>query len=158
MKVICEFTCSPRQSTFIDVVETRINQETNSKTTFYCESYNSNFFPTETFVNAIDLYITEQYVIGSYDSCKNVQFPSSGQLGLDLMCGPWGADKCSPLRWFGFMGDATMEVVPFQINYKIQNSTEKVGDFSPLNPKIVACNASVDVSFREFSGQLKFDC
>lgn len=146
MKAICEFTCSPRQSSFIEVIETKANADTQSMTKYLFKTCLSDFNLIETYVNAIDLYITEQYVNGSYESCKNVQFPSSGQLGLDLMCGPWGADKCSALRWYGFMGDANMDIVPFQINYKVRNSTEKVGEFTPLNPRIVPCNASVDVS------------
>jgi hypothetical protein len=97
-------------------------------------------------VNSVDLYITENYVLGTHASCKNVQFPSSGQLALDLMCGGWGSSKCSPINWFGFMGDANEDVVPFQINYKIQNSTKEVNGFTPLNPPVVPCNESVDVS------------
>lgn len=31
---ICEFTCSPHQSTFIDVIETRFNKKSNSKILF----------------------------------------------------------------------------------------------------------------------------
>jgi Niemann-Pick C1 protein len=98
-------------------------------------------------VNEVDLYITEKYVVGTHESCKNVQFPSSGQLGLDLMCGGLGSLKCTPVEWFKFMGNADEDVVPFQINYKIQNSTEKVNGFTPLNPRVVPCNESVDVSY-----------
>lgn len=97
-------------------------------------------------MNAIDLYITESYVVGTYESCKNVPYPSTGQLALDLMCGEWASAKCSPENWYSFMGDSTKDVVPFQINYKIQNSTEKVYGFTPLNPRVVPCNESVDVN------------
>lgn len=75
-------------------------------------------------------------------------FPSSGQLGLDLMCGGWGAAKCSALRWYGFMGDAEEDVVPFQINYLVQKSAAKVDGFTPFNPRVIPCNESVDVRIR----------
>jgi Niemann-Pick C1 protein len=117
---------------------------------FHCFHLFSNYFiiltKTETYVNKIDLYITEEYINGTYNSCKNVQYPSTGQLALDLMCGEWGAAKCSPINWYNFMGDETKQVVPFQIDYKIQNSTEKVNGFYPLNPRVVPCSESVDVS------------
>lgn len=99
-------------------------------------------------MNEIDLYITEQFINETYKSCKNVVFPSSGQLGLDLMCGGWGAAKCSALRWYGFMGDAEEDVVPFQINYLVQKSAAKVDGFTPFNPRVIPCNESVDVRIR----------
>lgn len=83
---------------------------------------------------------------GTFDSCKNVQVPSTGQLALDLMCGSWGASKCSPTRWFGFMGDTGNPYVPFQINYLPQKSTDIVDGMQPLNPKVIPCSQSIDVS------------
>lgn len=96
----------------------------------------------ETFINEIDLYISENYINGTFDSCKNVQFPSTGQLALDLMCGHWGAAKCSAKRWFNSMGDVNNDYVPFQINYVI----ESIKGVTSLDPKIVPCNKSADVS------------
>jgi Niemann-Pick C1 protein len=83
---------------------------------------------------------------GTFDSCKNVQFPSSGQLALDLMCGDWGASRCSPARWYGFMGNAENNpFVPFQINYRQHNTSSVVDGFKPLNPRVSPCNESFDV-------------
>ncbi|CRL00933.1 CLUMA_CG014191, isoform A, partial [Clunio marinus] len=127
LQPICEFTCSPHQSSFIKVVEKKINTLTN-----------------RTFVNEIDLYITEKFINGSYDSCKNVNFPSSGQLAFDLMCGAWGATKCTPKRLFHYWGDESEDFVPFQINYIMANSTDPINGFKPLNPRIVPCNESID--------------
>lgn len=99
-------------------------------------------------MNEIDVHITEQYMSGAYNSCRSVQFPSSGQLALDLMCGDWGAARCSPARWYGFMGDAAgNSFVPFQINYRAHNTTAEVDGFTPLDPLVVPCNSSVDVRF-----------
>lgn len=98
------------------------------------------------YVDGIDVHITEQYTSGTYNSCKNVQFPSSGQLALDLMCGDWGAAKCSATRWFNYMGNAEGNAfIPFQINYINHNSTAEVDGYTPMDPRIVPCNESVDV-------------
>lgn len=100
-----------------------------------------------TYVDGIDVHITENYMNGTFNSCKSVQFPSSGQLALDLMCGDWGASRCSPMRWYSFMGDAAgNSFVPFQINYRPHNSSAEVNGFTPMDPRVVPCSESVDVS------------
>lgn len=114
-----------------------------------CSSNLKNLFlELELYVDEVDLYITEKYLNESYNSCKNVQFPSTGQLALDVMCGGWGASKCSAKRWFAFFGDVNEDHVPLQMNYKAQKTTAKVGRFTPLNPRIVPCDESVDVSYQ----------
>lgn len=100
-----------------------------------------------TYVDGIDVHITEEYMNGTFNSCKSVQFPSSGQLALDLMCGDWGASRCSPMRWYSYMGDAAgNSFVPFQINYRPHNSSAEVDGFTPMDPRVVPCSESVDVS------------
>lgn len=108
--------------------------------------FNSISLLSESYINEIDVHITEQYTDGTFNSCKSVQFPSSGQLALDLMCGDFGASRCTPMRWFGFMGDeAGNAFVPFQINYRPHNSSAKVNGFTPMNPWVIPCSESVDV-------------
>ena len=97
-------------------------------------------------MNEIDLFITEQYINGTFESCKNVQFPSTGQLALDLMCGSWGASKCTPRRWYYFMGNVKEDFVPFQINYRTQTTEAEIEGFTSLNLRVVPCNESIDVS------------
>lgn len=71
--------------------------------------------------------------------------PSTGQLALDIMCGEWGASRCTPLKWFHFMGDAENNIyVPFQITYK--NTDEPIGPFIPVDPVITPCNKALNVS------------
>lgn len=68
--------------------------------------------------------------------------PSTGKLALDVMCGEWGASRCSPKKWFEFMGDASGNLyVPFQITY----ITDPVDDYIPLDPEIVPCNKAINV-------------
>lgn len=147
---LCHFTCSPRQSDFINA--TIKTAAINNKTVEY--------------VSGIDLYITTEYLegsfggdvwnskfmflfctfyLGTYNSCKQVSVPSTGQLALDLMCGSWGSKGCSAQRWFTYMGDMVDNpYVPFQINYK--NVSAPVGPFTPLDPGITPCSASLSVS------------
>lgn len=92
------------------------------------------------------MYITEAYLNGTYDSCKQVSMPSTGQLALDLMCGAWASQKCTAKRWFDYMGETEGNLfVPFKINYISQNSTAPVNGFKPLDSRIVPCNQAVDV-------------
>lgn len=87
-----------------------------------------------------------------------VSFPSSGQLALDLMCGQWSASRCSPARWFEFMGDAKNNpYVPFQITYLAQNGNQPVNGFTPLDPKITPCSEALDVRECKCSSENAFE-
>ncbi|KAJ8965134.1 hypothetical protein NQ314_004359 [Rhamnusium bicolor] len=58
---LCSMTCSPDQSKFIDVKGTAVNAKTN-----------------KTYITAIDVYLSEEYLQGTYNSCKQVSVPSTG--------------------------------------------------------------------------------
>lgn len=96
------------------------------------------------YVNAVDVFITNKYLQGTFTSCKKVSVPSLGQLALDVMCGDWGASRCTPERWFTFMGDANNPYVPFQINYI--GTDAKVGPFSPMDPEVTPCSKALNVN------------
>jgi len=99
------------------------------------------------YINGIDLYITNKYLDGTFNSCNKVSVPSTGQLALDLMCGEWGASRCTPSKWFYFMGDAENNIyVPFQITYV--NTDKSIGSFVPLDPQITPCSKALNVSIR----------
>ncbi|KAL7026898.1 hypothetical protein ACKWTF_005220 [Chironomus riparius] len=127
---ICDFICSPHHSDFIEVKRTKQNKQ------------------NQTYVDEIDLYVTEDYLNGTYESCKNILMPSTGQKAIDLMCGQWGAVKCSPYRWFQHMGDDKLggeDRIPFQMNYKPIKSSDVIkADIKPLNPFVTPCSQSVD--------------
>lgn len=77
---------------------------------------------------------------------SQVSVPSTGQLALDLMCGDWGASRCSPTKWFHYMGDAAGNAyVPFQINYKQSPNTNPINGYTPHDPKITPCSEALDV-------------
>lgn len=126
---ICDMTCSVHHSQFIKVVDTKVNPETN-----------------KTFIDGIDFHISSTYTKGTYESCKNVFIPSTGQKALDLMCGHWGSASCNDERWFTFMGDKDTPNVPFPINYMFHNSSNPIDGIIPLNATVVPCNESY-VSF-----------
>ncbi|CAB0034871.1 unnamed protein product [Trichogramma brassicae] len=116
LKQICEFTCSPR------AVE--IRQHKGS------------------YIAGIQVYFTPEYLNGTYDSCKRVQVPSTGQVVMDLMCGEYGSSRCTPMKWFGSMGDANNPFVPFQIDYVA--SDQPIGLFEPRNPVVTPCNQAIN--------------
>ncbi|XP_030246548.1 NPC intracellular cholesterol transporter 1-like [Drosophila navojoa] len=124
---ICELTCSPDQSKFSRAAATK----TNDKGDLY--------------VTSLDLHVTEEYINKTYKSCSQVSVPQTGQLALDLMCGAYPASRCSPTKWFNYMGDANNIYVPFQITY-IQHSTNSTKNgITPINPKTTPCNESVNI-------------
>ncbi|XP_044592078.1 NPC intracellular cholesterol transporter 1 isoform X2 [Cotesia glomerata] len=125
VKHLCEFTCSPKQSLFMNATQIEVNEDTNN-----------------TYVNAVDVFITNKYLQGTFTSCKKVSVPSLGQLALDLMCGDWGASRCTAERWFTFMGDSNNPYVPFQINYI--GTDGKVGPFSPMDPEVTPCSKALN--------------
>lgn len=63
------------------------------------------------------------------------------------MCGDWGASRCSPKKWFHYMGDTDgNDFVPFNINYLAQPDTNPINGFTPHDPKVVPCSQALDVS------------
>ncbi|KAL5280790.1 NPC1.2 family protein [Megaselia abdita] len=121
---MCEFSCSPNQSNFMEVLKTKENKETK-----------------KTYITELNLHIKEEYMNNTYKSCSQVSVPSTGQLALDLMCGEYGASRCSSRKWFHYMGDMESNpYVPFQINYITDGLNSVTKGFKPLDPKTVPCN------------------
>lgn len=58
------------------------------------------------------------------------------------------ASRCSPTKWFGFMGDqASNPYVPFQITYvQHENSSSIIDGYTPLDPETTPCNEKLNVS------------
>ncbi|XP_031783378.1 NPC intracellular cholesterol transporter 1 isoform X3 [Nasonia vitripennis] len=124
VKHICEYTCSPRQSSFVKVTQLATSPD------------------NVTYINGIEVYFTPRYLNDTYKSCSRVSMPSSGQLALDLMCGEYGSSRCSPEKWFHNMGDSENPFVPFQIDYVA--SEKPLGNYTPLSPEITPCNKAVN--------------
>ncbi|XP_076646594.1 NPC intracellular cholesterol transporter 1 homolog 1b [Halictus rubicundus] len=104
-KLICDMSCSPVQSTFLRVVETRNNSAGNA------------------YVSEIEAYVAEDYMNNTYDSCKDIVHPASGNLAMDLACGANGARGCSAKKWYEFQGDPDAnDFIGFRLHF-IPNNT-----------------------------------
>ncbi|RZF39227.1 hypothetical protein LSTR_LSTR010321 [Laodelphax striatellus] len=122
---ICEFTCAPDQSRFMKVSGKNISASGNET------------------ITAIDVHISEDYMIKTYESCQNVYVPAANSLALDFMCG-LSAARCSHTRLFNFLGDQSINpYAPFRINYIITKEDSVNGTF-PLYPKVYPCNAALN--------------
>ncbi|XP_055840064.1 NPC intracellular cholesterol transporter 1 isoform X2 [Episyrphus balteatus] len=125
---ICDFTCSPNQSNFLYVNDTQTSKS------------------GKVYVSAVDLHITSEYLNSTYKSCSQVSVPSTGQLAFDLMCGEYPASRCSPTKWFHFLGDTESNgYVPFQINY-IQHADKSqiINGYAPVDPLTVPCSSPLN--------------
>nr|CAH7739258.1 unnamed protein product [Callosobruchus chinensis] len=123
---LCMLTCAPNQSDFLKVKNTSMNHETN-----------------KTYITEMDIHVTDDYLWGTFNSCIQVSVPATGTKALDLMCGPWGAVRCNPMRWFAYMGDKDTISVPFQMNY-INETKHPNNGFKPMDPPTIPCSQSVD--------------
>lgn len=122
--ILCEFTCAPNQSEFVNILETEKDGNV-------------------TYITAIEVFVTNTYLNGIFNSCSHVSVPSTGERALDLMCGDYGASRCDAHKWFEYMGDPTLNPVsPFLIKYV----TNTKPGFTPLDPKVTPCNESFDVN------------
>ncbi|CAG4956215.1 unnamed protein product [Parnassius apollo] len=120
---VCGMTCAPDQSNFLKVVKLSPYNATNQQ------------------IEELDYHLSTTYMNNTFDSCRQVQMPSSNQLALDMMCGQWGAAYCTPQRWFDFMGDASGAFVPFQINYI--SGDQPADGFTPYSPPTRPCNVGI---------------
>lgn len=101
-------------------------------------------FLDKPYITEINYYITNNLVQRVFNSCKSVSLPSTGQLALDIMCGPWGASRCNPQRWYNYLGKAQGNpFVPFQINYKYADT--ELNKYTPLNVSTTPCNKGLSV-------------
>lgn len=123
----CHFTCSPNQANFMHA----------SKTEPYVTPDGQN----KTAIVEVDYSVSPDFANGMYNSCENVQSPSSNQPALDLLCGQ-NRDKCSPKIWLDFMGNVDNTQAPFQIYFHVtnKNKTYDSGDTNmPMDWKHYTC-------------------
>ncbi|KAI4483549.1 hypothetical protein M0804_007809 [Polistes exclamans] len=117
---ICDYTCGKNQSRFMNVTNSAMDEKG-------CE-----------YVTELELYIAEEYINKTYESCKNVINPSSGGLAMDIACGSHGASRCTPKKWFEYMGSTSENgFVPFQINNVYDHP-------DPWNAIVKPCNEPYD--------------
>ncbi|KAF7558471.1 hypothetical protein G7046_g5682 [Stylonectria norvegica] len=111
----CTFTCSPDQSTFVNITDSAAKGD-------------------KQLVTELDQLISKKYGSGFYDSCKEVKFGGANSKAMDLIGG--GAKNYTEmLKFLGtkkpFVGS------PFQINFPTKYSEP---DMAPLDMKPKKCN------------------
>lgn len=93
------------------------------------------------YVKSVQFEISAKFITEVYDSCKHVILPSTGGYAMDMACGLYDSNTCSPQRWYQFMGDPVENpYVPFLINYTYTNPR------NAFTAKTQKCNESFEVS------------
>ncbi|MCO5604732.1 hypothetical protein L7F22_058902 [Adiantum nelumboides] len=117
LNLFCELSCSPNQSLFINV--TSVAEGSDNAT-----------------VVGIDFFVTEEYGLQLYDSCKDVKFGASNTRAMDFIGG--GAKNAE--AWFSFIGrkaELFEPGSPFAIHFTSVN--ESPSPMQPLNVSVVPC-------------------
>lgn len=100
LQQICAFSCAPNQQDFMRVVDERPlpgSEFCFTWTHVHCFA-NKNCQPDKSAVYEVDVFLSGKYMNATYNACKEVIMPSTGQLALDASCGIWGAKQCTPQR------------------------------------------------------------
>ena len=92
-----------------------------------------------TMVKNVTYFVTEQFAIDLYDSCKNVQFPAVSDTIMFMLCGPWGSHDCTPRRWFEFLGSVDNNYAPFNIIYSYDTDNDNTIGYQYHNPEVISC-------------------
>jgi len=115
---VCEFTCSPKQSLFVNITQT---EPFTSE-----EEYQSANPPEATAerVVSVDFFISTKYIRDTYESCRSVIFGEQNIPAMHIMCGPWGASNCTAERWFDYMGSiGSGYYYPIELKYRYIHDT-----------------------------------
>lgn len=121
--LFCYFTCDPMQADFLKVSMKLPNI--------------ANPSDSREVVFSVDYHVSETYAYGMYNSCKDVQMPSTNAKALDIICGKPAAD-CSVQDWLNYMGSTSNGQTPFTINYHIDNTSTV--DIHPMNHSVTPCD------------------
>lgn len=91
--------------------------------------------------------VSKDFAYGMFNSCRDVQNPSSGKKALDMLCGR-EASECTPENWLQFMGDKSRNpMAPFNFYYTISNNATvnlpKLNvTLKPMRDSVTPCNTS----------------
>ncbi|KAB8345943.1 hypothetical protein FH972_022995 [Carpinus fangiana] len=121
--LFCTFTCSPDQSTFVNVTDTKEKDD-------------------KALVLEVDNLWSEEYSAGFYDSCKSVKFGPTNTPAMNFIGG--GAKNYSD--FLKFLGTKKFLGSPFQINFPVTEG----GGFPGMDAaggEAIPCNTT-DKDFR----------
>ncbi|KAK5648998.1 hypothetical protein RI129_003890 [Pyrocoelia pectoralis] len=97
----CALACSTDQDKYMSDFTTESNGNINNE---------------HEYITSMSFYLSTEYMEGSYNSCRNVALPSSGDLVLGTTCGDWGVKNCTPQRWFDYFGLGN-SLAPYPIRF-----------------------------------------
>ncbi|KAG9285398.1 hypothetical protein G9A89_010873 [Geosiphon pyriformis] len=120
----CTFTCSPDQSTFVNVTSTALSVTE----------------PSEEVVTSVDFFVGENQGTGFYDSCKDIKFASTNGYAMDLIGG--GAKNYQ--EFFVYLGQERPIGSPFQIDFPL---TDPTNSMIPFDDPAKRCN-DTDINYR----------
>ncbi|VEU21101.1 DEKNAAC101992 [Brettanomyces naardenensis] len=125
-QMFCHFTCSPNQSTFVNVTQVGTSSSGNDV------------------VDELDFYIDgTNFATGFFESCKNIKFGATNGYAMDLIGG--GAQNYS--QFLKFLGDKKpfLGGSPFQMNMVYDRGLKD--QMEPFTTIVRNCNDS-DPNFR----------
>ncbi|CAG8433916.1 12137_t:CDS:2 [Ambispora gerdemannii] len=123
LNFFCEFTCSPSQSTFVNVTSTGISR-TGQK-----------------IVTSVDFFVGANQGTGFYDSCKDIKFTATNGYVMDFIGG--GAKNYHD--FFVYLGQERPPIgSPFQINFPLVDPT---GEMTAFDEPAKRCN-DTDINYR----------
>ncbi|KAF9580140.1 hypothetical protein BGW38_003335 [Lunasporangiospora selenospora] len=123
LNFFCTFTCSPNQSTFLNITETGTSTDDKA------------------IVTKLDFLVSDQYGSGFFDSCKDVKFAATNGYVMDLIGG--GAKTWREM--VTFMGREREPLgSPFQIDFPVDDPQ---GELKPFEGVTRQCN-DTDTQYR----------
>ncbi|CAB1320074.1 unnamed protein product, partial [Coregonus sp. 'balchen'] len=126
----CINTCSPDQSTTVNVTRT-IDVNVTS------------LGIVKEAVVGYQAYLSTSFADKSFDSCKNVRIPATGGYAIATMCGRYGSALCTAQRWYDFQGDSSNGLAPLDIDFRLipEGVTEGIPDgVVPYAGRALGCN------------------
>ncbi|CAG2169883.1 unnamed protein product [Oppiella nova] len=118
-KIFIHMSCSRNHSKFLTVMNTTT----------------AEYYPKKQMLTELSYGMSDNFANGAYNSCVNVQFPSSGTTVMQLLCGSYGADQCSPTRFLESIGKK--DIAPFQIDFHLLDAKTHA---NVMDVKPIGCN------------------
>nr|XP_054751603.1 NPC intracellular cholesterol transporter 1-like [Lytechinus pictus] len=148
VNIYCHLTCSPDQSIYVNATKTMPYPSTPPPAENTIHDKDSG----QRSITEVSYYILNETAQAMFNSCKNVNFPSSNTKVLSLYCGSYGAAHCTAQRWLDFMGDKNNQQTPFQIDFNLGGAPSPM---EPMDTRVYACNESTNNNTQPCSCQ---DC
>ncbi|KAB0803649.1 hypothetical protein PPYR_00619 [Photinus pyralis] len=108
---------------------------------------NGNINPKYNYITSMSFNLSNEYMEGTFKSCRNVALPSSGDLVLGTTCGSWGEKNCTPDRWFDYFGLGN-SLAPYPIRFLGVPKDSEDGKF---HKEVVPCHLQYDETSKSCS-------